>query len=95
MASAGCLPLWRAQVIETPSVIAPVYQLQIQHWDNQGFGANHHSWSNILLCAVSRALGIPCRVVTNYESAHDTNSNLLVDCYYNEIDENISDDSIW
>ncbi|XP_053500040.1 protein-glutamine gamma-glutamyltransferase 2a isoform X2 [Ictalurus furcatus] len=46
-------------------------------------------------CSVSRALGIPCRVVTNYESAHDTNSNLLIERYYNEIDEDISDDSIW
>ncbi|KAG7323431.1 hypothetical protein KOW79_013133 [Hemibagrus wyckioides] len=46
-------------------------------------------------CSVSRALGIPCRVVTNYESAHDTNSSLLIERYYNEIDEDISDDSIW
>ncbi|TSL61124.1 Protein-glutamine gamma-glutamyltransferase 2 [Bagarius yarrelli] len=46
-------------------------------------------------CTVSRALGIPCRVVTNYESAHDTNSNLLIERYYNEIDEDISDDFIW
>ncbi|XP_017578504.2 protein-glutamine gamma-glutamyltransferase 2-like [Pygocentrus nattereri] len=46
-------------------------------------------------CTVSRALGIPCRVVTNYESAHDTNSNLLVECYYDEFAENLGDDSIW
>ncbi|XP_034167567.2 protein-glutamine gamma-glutamyltransferase 2a isoform X1 [Pangasianodon hypophthalmus] len=46
-------------------------------------------------CSVSRALGIPCRVVTNYESAHDTNCNLLIERFYNELDEDISDDSIW
>ncbi|XP_036447323.1 protein-glutamine gamma-glutamyltransferase 2-like [Colossoma macropomum] len=46
-------------------------------------------------CTVSRALGIPCRVVTNYESAHDTNSNLLVECYYDEFADNLGDDSIW
>lgn len=39
--------------------------------------------------------GIPCRVVTNYESAHDTNSNLLVEHYYKMVDGDISDDSIW
>ena len=33
---------------------------------------------------VCRALGIPCRAVTNYVSAHDTNSSLSVDKYYTE-----------
>ncbi|KAF7642223.1 hypothetical protein LDENG_00261960, partial [Lucifuga dentata] len=36
-------------------------------------------------CSISRALGIPCRVVTNYLSAHDTNSNLVIERY---IDDN-------
>lgn len=48
------------------------------------------SWSRrvplkALFLSVSRALGIPCRVVTNYASAHDTNSNLVIERY---IDEN-------
>uniref|UniRef100_A0A8B9JRD0 Transglutaminase 2, C polypeptide A n=1 Tax=Astyanax mexicanus TaxID=7994 RepID=A0A8B9JRD0_ASTMX len=46
-------------------------------------------------CTVSRALGIPCRVVTNYGSAHDTNSNLLIERYYDEFAEDLGDDSIW
>lgn len=33
---------------------------------------------------VSRALGIPCRVITNYASAHDTNGNLAIERYINE-----------
>lgn len=33
---------------------------------------------------VSRALGIPCRVITNYVSAHDTNNNLVIERYINE-----------
>ena len=48
------------------------------------------------MLSVSRALGIPCRVVTNYKSAHDTNSNLVIEYYINEKGERIqSRDSIW
>ncbi|XP_077459278.1 protein-glutamine gamma-glutamyltransferase 2 [Stigmatopora argus] len=35
-------------------------------------------------CSVSRALGIPCRVITNYYSAHDVNRNLVIERYINE-----------
>ncbi|KAJ0068974.1 hypothetical protein NL108_015739 [Boleophthalmus pectinirostris] len=35
-------------------------------------------------CSVARALGIPCRVVTNYQSAHDSNGNLLIERYVDE-----------
>ncbi|XP_051985803.1 protein-glutamine gamma-glutamyltransferase 2 [Xyrauchen texanus] len=48
-------------------------------------------------CTVSRALGIPCRVVTNYFSAHDTNSNLVIERYVNEKGEteSVTRDMIW
>ncbi|XP_051915735.1 protein-glutamine gamma-glutamyltransferase 2-like [Hippocampus zosterae] len=47
-------------------------------------------------CTVSRALGIPCRVVTNFGSAHDTNANLIIENHYNEDGERISEgDSVW
>ncbi|XP_036389448.1 protein-glutamine gamma-glutamyltransferase 2-like [Megalops cyprinoides] len=46
-------------------------------------------------CTVSRALGIPCRVVTNFESAHDTNSNLVIELIYDENRNKISEDSVW
>ncbi|KAL7891540.1 hypothetical protein AOLI_G00010160 [Acnodon oligacanthus] len=48
-------------------------------------------------CTVSRALGIPCRVVTNYLSAHDTNANLVIERYVDENGQlqNISKDMIW
>ncbi|XP_022597406.1 protein-glutamine gamma-glutamyltransferase 2-like isoform X1 [Seriola dumerili] len=47
-------------------------------------------------CTVSRSLGIPCRVVTNFTSAHDTNANLVIENLYNEDGERISgDDMIW
>ena len=41
------------------------------------------------LLAVCRALGIPCRSVTNYVSAHDTNASLTVDKYFDRNGEEI------
>ncbi|XP_077586275.1 protein-glutamine gamma-glutamyltransferase 2-like [Stigmatopora nigra] len=47
-------------------------------------------------CTVSRALGIPCRVVTNFGSAHDSNANLMIENLYDEDGESISEgDSVW
>ncbi|MBN3271195.1 TGM2 glutamyltransferase, partial [Polyodon spathula] len=48
-------------------------------------------------CTVLRALGIPSRVVTNFISAHDSNSNLIIERYYDENGTLIkkSRDSIW
>lgn len=89
MANAGCLLLWHAQVIKTIS-LSSCYTVK-----SIDLELDITLVQNILSYAVFRSLGIPCRVVTNYESAHDTNSNLLIERYYNEIDEDISDDSIW
>ncbi|KAM8776290.1 protein-glutamine gamma-glutamyltransferase 2 [Rhynchonycteris naso] len=48
-------------------------------------------------CTVLRCLGIPSRVVTNYNSAHDHNSNLLIEYFRNEFGEMQRDKSemIW
>ncbi|KAM6248297.1 protein-glutamine gamma-glutamyltransferase 2 [Porphyrio hochstetteri] len=48
-------------------------------------------------CTVMRCLGIPSRVVTNYNSAHDTNGNLVIDRYLSEAGEENrrSRDMIW
>lgn len=50
-----------------------------------------------VMCTVMRFLGIPCRVVTNYKSAHDTNKNLIIDTYHADygVREKDSPDSIW
>uniref|UniRef100_A0A8C4FB90 protein-glutamine gamma-glutamyltransferase n=1 Tax=Dicentrarchus labrax TaxID=13489 RepID=A0A8C4FB90_DICLA len=50
-----------------------------------------------VMCTVMRVLGIPCRVVTNFNSAHDTNANLVIEEYYSETGQklNHSKDSIW
>ncbi|KAL2090584.1 hypothetical protein ACEWY4_012847 [Coilia grayii] len=50
-----------------------------------------------VMCTVMRVLGIPCRVVTNFNSAHDTNANLVIEEYYSIMGEKLptSKDSIW
>ncbi|XP_063983286.1 annulin isoform X1 [Diachasmimorpha longicaudata] len=51
-----------------------------------------------VLATVCRALGIPCRVVTNYSSAHDTQGSLTVDYFVDaegKIMEELNSDSIW
>ncbi|XP_072237590.1 protein-glutamine gamma-glutamyltransferase E-like isoform X1 [Leuresthes tenuis] len=50
-----------------------------------------------VICSVLRLLGIPCRVISNFQSAHDTDENLAIDSYYNEegLTEIDSSDSIW
>lgn len=53
---------------------------------------------DIYFFSVMRTLGIPCRSVTNYSSAHDTDNNCTFDKYYDEemnYLEDESDDSCW
>ncbi|XP_058635407.1 protein-glutamine gamma-glutamyltransferase 2 isoform X2 [Onychostoma macrolepis] len=50
-----------------------------------------------VMCTVLRCLGIPCRVVTNFESAHDTDHNLVVDEYFGDygVRPKRNKDSVW
>ncbi|XP_035377633.1 protein-glutamine gamma-glutamyltransferase 2-like [Electrophorus electricus] len=45
-------------------------------------------------CTVARALGIPCRVITNFESAHDSNGDLKIESYVNENGQRVKE-SVW
>ena len=45
-----------------------------------------------------RALGIPARSTTNFDSAHDTDETMTIDAIYNEDGdriEHLCNDSIW
>ncbi|KAK2861622.1 hypothetical protein Q5P01_001155 [Channa striata] len=50
-----------------------------------------------VMCSVMRLLGIPCRVITNFESAHDSNKNLIIDEYHSDygVAPKETVDSIW
>nr|XP_031309077.1 protein-glutamine gamma-glutamyltransferase 5 isoform X1 [Camelus dromedarius] len=51
-----------------------------------------------VMCTVMRCLGIPTRVITNFDSGHDTDGNLIIDEYYDStgrILENKKKDTVW
>ncbi|XP_004687926.1 PREDICTED: protein-glutamine gamma-glutamyltransferase 5 isoform X2 [Condylura cristata] len=51
-----------------------------------------------VMCTVMRCLGIPTRVITNFDSGHDTDGNLIIDEYYDHtgrILENKKKDTVW
>lgn len=52
---------------------------------------------SLFIFSVMRVLGIPSRVVTVFNAAHDCNANVKIEEYYSKTGEklNLSRDSIW
>ena len=49
-----------------------------------------------VVVSLMRCLGIPCRSVTNYSSAHDTDNTMTIDNYFTEDNKELKcGDSIW
>ncbi|XP_069728242.1 protein-glutamine gamma-glutamyltransferase 6-like [Phaenicophaeus curvirostris] len=50
-----------------------------------------------VMCTVLRCLGIPTRVITNFNSAHDSNINLSIDKYIDTSGKtlHLTEDSVW
>ncbi|XP_072259869.1 protein-glutamine gamma-glutamyltransferase 2-like [Pyxicephalus adspersus] len=74
----------------------PVLRQWFQEGSKTTYG--HHWVFAAVLCTVLRCLGIPTRVVTNYNSAHNTEGSLRKELYYNENGARIHrsrSDSIW
>lgn len=72
----------------------------LRQWANSGCAPVKYGQCWVfaaVMCTVMRVLGIPTRVVTNYNSAHDTNANLVIEEFYNENGEKLmrNRDSIW
>ncbi|XP_072307917.1 transglutaminase 5, like [Eucyclogobius newberryi] len=72
----------------------------LRQWAKSGFSPVKYGQCWVfaaVMCTVMRVLGVPCRVVTNYNSAHDTNNNLVIEEYYTKtgLKLNGSKDSIW
>ncbi|XP_018414793.1 PREDICTED: protein-glutamine gamma-glutamyltransferase 5-like isoform X1 [Nanorana parkeri] len=70
-------------------------------WDRSGCRPVRYGQCWVLagvMCTVMRFLGIPTRIVTNFESAHDTNFTLTVDEFYDENGKKLDPaqgDSVW
>ncbi|KAM3922475.1 protein-glutamine gamma-glutamyltransferase E-like [Leptodactylus fuscus] len=69
-------------------------------WYNDGFKPVKYGQCWVFaatMCTVLRCLGIPTRVITNFNSAHNTDGNMVIDMHYDTDGKFLetSSDSIW
>ncbi|XP_030068624.1 protein-glutamine gamma-glutamyltransferase E-like [Microcaecilia unicolor] len=69
----------------------------LRRWNSSGPVRYGQCWVFAgVLCTALRALGIPARMITNFESAHDTDRNLSVDQYFDKYGKSLGGaDSVW
>ncbi|XP_062381631.1 protein-glutamine gamma-glutamyltransferase 2-like [Sardina pilchardus] len=72
----------------------------LRHWRDSNYSPVKYGQCWVyaaVMCTVMRCLGIPCRVVTNFQSAHDTDKNLTIDKYYSDdgVQPKEGHDSVW
>ncbi|XP_067904886.1 protein-glutamine gamma-glutamyltransferase 2-like [Heterodontus francisci] len=72
----------------------------LHEWNNNGYQPVLYGQCWVfaaVACTVLRCLGIPTRVVTNFNSAHDTNGNLTIDKVIDEYGRTYGqqNDSVW
>ncbi|XP_066480855.1 protein-glutamine gamma-glutamyltransferase 5 [Tiliqua scincoides] len=73
----------------------------LRQWDHSGGRPVRYGQCWVfagVLCTVMRCLGIPSRVVTNFDSGHEKDGNLIIDVFYDQTGQLLpteSRDSIW
>ncbi|XP_068451986.1 protein-glutamine gamma-glutamyltransferase 2-like [Clinocottus analis] len=70
----------------------------LQRWFDSGRVKYGQCWVFAgVMCSVMRLLGVPCRVVSNFNSAHDNNRNLIIDVFHDEdgVEDELSSESVW